>query len=85
MLDDPDGHAASELARQLLLHAPPGSDTRHWQEWLEAAATVIADDERFARLVLGALTITAAAALYSLDQWSPGVRAAVLRLDEAPS
>lgn len=81
-MDDADGAAAAELARQLLIHAPPG-DSANYNEWVGAAVTAMCDDRVFARLVLTALTITGAAALFSLDAWSPGARAAVLRLDGA--
>lgn len=80
MAGDPDGAAAAELVRQLVIHAPPG-DTAPYDDWIKAAVTAMADDPAFARLVLTSLTITAAAALLSLDAWSPGVRAAVLHLE----
>lgn len=82
MTTDPDGRAAAELARQLVVHTPPGPDAAHWADWVDGAVAAMVDDPAFARLVLSALTITAATALCSLDAWSPGVRAAVLRLEE---
>lgn len=84
MRTDLDGRAAAELARQLVTHAPPG-DCAHWSDWVRAAATAMADDPDFAELVLTSLTVSLSAALWSLDQWSPGVRAAVLRLEETQS
>jgi hypothetical protein len=82
MTTDPDGAAAAELARQLLVHAPPGNDPVAYDDWVAAAVTAMADDPAFARLVITSLTVTAGCALWSLDQWSPGVRAAILRLEE---
>lgn len=81
MTDDPDGKAAAELARQLVVHAPPNGSA-HWTDWIDGAATAMAADPEFAKLVLTSLTITASGALWSLDQWSPGCRAAVLQLGD---